>query len=533
LAGAKRFGYDSQEHGMIGKANGRLLLLIALALPPLGILLLWTRRGVGFSRRLLGSLALVLLSLVYLRVFFGLRMEMDGTGMRPVFSFGGGESHYTELERHRTEQKMVTPPPPAATPPEAPPRAPLPAEEPAPPVPVALDTIPPPPGARRYWTRFRGPRMDGHYEQTEISTGWTSEGLPLLWKQPVGGGYASFVIADGRAFTIEQRRSQEVVAAYDLATGQEIWMHSWNAEFRESMGGDGPRATPTWDEGRVYALGATGELKVLEAATGKLVWERNILTDNGAANLPWGMSASPLIVDEEVIVLPGGPQGSSVVAYDKQTGAPIWKSLDDTQAYTSPMLVTLAGQRQLLVVSAKRVMGLSVEDGALLWEYSPWVTEYGVNVAQPLLLDEGRFFISAGYGHGAAVVEVTRGESGFSVRPVWSNTRMKNKFASSVLYQGYIYGLDEAILACVDASTGELKWKGGRYGYGQVLLASGHLIVLTERGELVLVKAAPEKHEELASFNAIEGKTWNHPAVSEGILLVRNGNEMAAFRIAP
>jgi outer membrane protein assembly factor BamB len=194
------------------------------------------------------------------------------------------------------------------------------------------------------------------------------------------------------------------------------------------------------------------------------------------------------------------------------------------------MLVTLAGKRQILVVGANRAMGLEVDDGSLLWDY-PWVTNQGINVAQPLLLDENRVFLSAGYGHGAAVLEVTRDESGFSARPLWSNTRMKNKFASSVLHQGYIYGLDEAILACVDASTGDLKWKGGRYGYGQLLLAADHLIVLTERGELVLVKATPEKHAELAMFPAIEGKTWNHPAIADGVLLVRNANEMAAFRI--
>jgi outer membrane protein assembly factor BamB len=492
------------------------LLLIAIVIPPLGIVLLWTGRA-GLFRKLLGSLALVLLSFVHLHYFFGLRAELDGTGARPVFSFGATESHYEDLERSRTKQKAEIPAPPEAA-------------SPAPASPAEEDL--PAPVVSHDWIRFRGPRMDGRYETTEIATEWPPEGLPLLWKQPVGGGYASFVVAEGRAFTIEQRRDQEVVAAYDLATGREIWTRGWAEEFRETLGGDGPRATPTWDEGKVYALGAAGELEVLEAATGEVIWERDILEDAGAVNLQWGMSASPLIVDEKVIVLPGGPNGSSVVAYDKRSGAPVFKSLDDAQAYTSPMLVTLSGERQILVVGANRAMGLSVDDGSLLWDY-PWVTNMGINVAQPLVLDENRVFLSAGYGHGAAVVEVIREESGLSARPVWSNTRMKNKFASSVLYQGYIYGLDEAILACVDAATGDLKWKGGRYGYGQLVLAAGHLIVLTERGEIVLVKATPEKHEELAQFPALEGKTWNHPAIADGVLLVRNANEMAAFRITP
>ena len=240
--------------------------------------------------------------------------------------------------------------------------------------------------------------------------------------------------------------------------------------------------------GRVYALGALGELCCLEANTGKLIWRKNILEDNQAQNLTWGMAASPLIVDDKVIVLPGGTAGKSVVAYNKMTGEPVWKALDDKQAYTSPMLVTLNGRRQLLVVSAQRAMGLDPEAGTLLWDF-PWTTEYGINSAQPLVVKEDAFFISAGYGHGSALVEVKPANPGFTARAIWQNTSMKNKFGSSVLYQGHIYGMDEAILTCIDATTGERKWKGGRYGYGQLLLAGGSLIILSEYGQLALVKA--------------------------------------------
>ncbi len=498
-----------------------LLLLIALLLPPVGIVLLWTRTRAGVLRKLLGSLALLLLSVVHLVYFFGLRAELDGTGGRPIFSFGTAESHYDDLERSRSEQQTAE-----ASQTPAPTPAPL-AGAPAAETPSAPADVAKPPAPNLDWPRFRGPRMDGRYEG-EIETEWPEAGLPLLYKQPIGGGYASFVVAGGVAFTIEQRRDKEVAAAYELETGREIWTQEWTADFREALGGDGPRATPTWDEGRLFVLGAEGHLQVLEGETGEVSWERNILDDAGAQNLQWGMSASPLIVDEKVVVLPG----NSVVAYDKRTGALLWRTLDEPQAYTSPILATLSGRRQIVVVSARRAMGLEVDDGSLLWAH-PWVTNLGINVAQPLVLDERRVLLSAGYGHGAEVVEVTGEESGFRARSVWSNTRMKNKFTSSVLHDGYIYGLDEAILACVDPSTGELKWKGGRYGYGQLILASGHLVVLTEEGELALVKATPERHEELAMFPAIEGKTWNHPAIADGILLVRNANEMAAFRIAP
>lgn len=463
----------------------------------------------------------------------GLRFAADGTGWWP--RFWSRKPDYDALEADRARQRESARPATAAA------DAPQPREEPAAlaPEPVEREPRGLPPRATAaaarsrggYWPDFRGPNRDGRYDQT-IRTDWPSGGPPLLWKQPIGLGYASFVVADGRAFTIEQRRQQEVATAYDVATGRELWTHGWKGEFVESMGGDGPRATPTYADGRLYVLGALGELRCLDARTGALVWRRNILADAGAANLSWGMSASPLIVGDTVVVLPGGPRGKSVAAYDAATGDPIWASLDDPQAYTSPMLVTIGGVRQILVVTATRAVGLTTDGQRVLWEY-PWATQMAISVAQPLLLGNDRIFLSAGYGHGAAVFEVVRAGDRFSTRTVWQNTRMKNKFTSSVVRDGAIFGLDEAILACVDAATGEPRWKGGRYGYGQVMLAGDHLIVLAENGEVALVKATPERYEEVARFSAIEGKTWNHPVIAEGRLLVRNIREMAAFDIRP
>jgi outer membrane protein assembly factor BamB len=465
----------------------------------------------------------------------GFRVALDGSGMWPRFV--SRQPDYAALEADRARQRQrpdaqpaalvqdaqPTPPPETAPTGTPPPRA---------DVTVASRTAASSSTRHGYWPDFRGPNRDGRYDETPIRTDWPSGGLPQLWKQPIGLGYASFVVADGRAFTIEQRRQQEVVAAYDVATGRELWTHGWEGAFAEALGGDGPRATPTYEGGRIYALGALGELRCLHARDGALVWRRNILTDNDAPNLQWGMSAAPLIVDENVVVLPGGPRGKSVVAYNKMTGEPVWKSLDDPQAYTAPMLVTIGSVRQILIVSALRAAGLTVDQGRLLWEY-PWVTQMAISVAQPLLLGNDRVFLSASYGHGAAAVEVTRTANGFATRTVWENTRMKNKFTSSVLHHGYIYGLDEAILACLDAATGELKWKGGRYGYGQVMLAGDRLIVLTEDGDVALVKATPDRFEQEARFAAIAGKTWNHPVIADGRLLVRNLREMAAFDIRP
>jgi len=479
------------------------------------------RKALKFAGLAFVSLLLVV---AVLYQFFGLRFVMDGGGTpRPRF-VETSQSQAERIQRHREAQRAsdTALPVPAAPPVESP-------VIPAPPTePGISGAEPAATGPAPYWTDFRGPRRDGNYQEVPVLADWPAAGLTPLWKQPVGGGYASFVVASGRAFTIEQRGAQEVVAAYDVESGRELWTNAWSAEFREAMGGDGPRATPTWSEGVLYALGATGELRALDDATGKVIWRTNILSDSNARNLDWGMSAAPLVVDDAVIVLPGGSDGQSIVGYHRATGKRVWSALGDKQAYCSPMLVTLNGVRQLLIVSATRMMGVVPGDGKLLWEY-PFPTYNGINAAQPLIVGDNRVFISASYGAGAAMVELSRDGDRFAVREVWRNNRMKNRFSGSVLRDGVIYGLDEGILAAIDAETGELKWKGGRYGYGQLLLAGNNLIVLSEDGDLALVRANPDRHQEITRFPVLEGKTWNVPALSGGYLLVRNLAEMAAF----
>ena len=400
--------------------------------------------------------------------------------------------------------------------------------EPAPTPPPSVKDSPSAPAAVARWTDFRGARRDGHYTGRPISIDWPAAGLRPLWKQPIGAGHSSFVAVDGFAFTIEQRGADEVAAAYEVLTGREVWTHSWQAVFGETYGGAGPRGTPTWHDGDLFVLGATGELRALDAATGHLRWRTNILEDAGASNLDWGMSASPLVVGETVIVVPGGGSGRSVAAYDRRTGRRAWSALDDRAAYASPMAVRLAGIDQILFFTASRLVALSPDGARELWHFS-WPTNDGINAAQPLVIGDNRVFVSSGYGTGAALIEVSRTGERFDAREVWRTPRMKNQFTSSVHHGGFIYGLDEAILACLDAATGELKWKGGRYGYGQIMLASDHIVVVTEGGDLALVRATPERHVEIARFPVLEGRTWNHPAMAGGFLLLRNANEMAAF----
>lgn len=492
-----------------------------LVFPPLGLALWWIRRGVRPLARVAGTLGICVVAVVELFAVYGMRLKWDGAMKVYAVSFERPGRREARLEESRARQRAeapvaaVTAPAPVAAPAAA--AAPATREMQAPP---------------SYWTDFRGPNRAGVYAETEIETAWPAAGLPRLWKEPVGGGYASFTVAEGRAYTIEQRRDREAITAYDVETGRELWAFSYPAQFEEVLGGPGPRATPVYHEELVYSLGAKGDLYCLSAKTGKPKWSKNILADNAAENPRWGMAESPLIVDQMVIVTPGGAQGRSMVAYDRLTGAPLWRALNDELGYTSPILATLAGRRQIVWISGQRAVGVAPENGDLLWEYA-FPAQLGMNCAQPVVVDEADVLLSSSPGPGAALVEITRTGETYAARAVWRNNRMKNKFNSSVLYQGYVYGFDEAILACIDARTGDLKWKGGRYGYGQLLLAGGYLVVVTEQGDVVLVRATPESHQELARFSAIEGRTWNIPAIDNGLLLVRNSSEMACFRLGP
>jgi len=480
-------------------------------LPPAGLVLVWRRPG-SVARKLLGTLLIVIYTPVWcvgvIALLVLLRLaEIEwkgGTGPRLVHRRTVPD--FDALEASRREQTNA-------------------------PAPAGLPTA-----SSAYWTGYRGAKRDGHYEQQPILTQWPEAGPKLLWKQPCGGGYASFAIAGGRAFTLEQRRDQESVVAYDVASGRELWAFTYAGKFNDAwdMGGIGPRSSPAWDDGRVFAIGAQGQLHCVEAESGRLFWKRDLFVDNECKNLDFGMSASPLVVDDKVIVVAGAPtsrRGCGIAAYDKSTGAPLWKSQSDKQAYNSPSLVTIAGQPQVLLVAGTRALAITPDDGKLLWEF-PWSVSYDNHTAQPVLLGGDRLFFSAGYGAGCVAIQVTKKRDAFNVTELWRNKNMKNKFTSSVFWQGHIYGLDEDILVCLDAETGQRKWKDGRYGYGQVLLASGHLIVMCGQGDLALVKATPDGHDEVARFPAIKGKTWNVPALSDGRLLIRNGAEMACYDLS-
>src|SRR5271155_5561874 len=301
--------------------RSRTLLWLSIgALPPLGLVLVWLHGDWSILRRLAGTLLVAVVALVELFEVYGLRVEWNGGMTDKHLRFEHRSRHYAQLEENRARQRAEAQQAPAAVVAAVPAAVPARASAPAfaaVPIPVS------------YWTDFRGPHRDGVYGQSEIATEWPSTGLPLLWKQPIGGGYASFTTGEGRAYTIEQRRDKEAVTAYDIETGRELWAFTYPADFEEVLGGPGPRATPVYHGGFVYSLGANGDFYCLSAKTGKRQWSKNILEDNGASNKHWAMAGSPLIVDDQVIVTPGGTNGRSLAAYNRLTGEPVWQALND------------------------------------------------------------------------------------------------------------------------------------------------------------------------------------------------------------
>jgi len=393
-----------------------------------------------------------------------------------------------------------------------------------------------PPVSALDYPRFLGATGRAEVEGVRLARDWEASPPKLLWKQPIGAGWSAFATVGDFALTQEQRGDQELVACYDLKTGKMLWSHADAGRFDDFMGGLGPRATPTIDEGRVYAQGATGMLNCLDGASGKLLWSKNILEDNGAVNVQWGKSGSPLISGKLVIVSAGGPDGKSLVAYDKLTGERVWSGGNELSAYASPVEATLAGVKQILIVNETHVAGHDAETGKLLWEFSwPGQSNGAANTSQPVAISDSRVFISKGYGVGATVFEVHRGADGtWSTEDVWGGPKrvMKTKFANIVLRDGLAYGLDDGILECLDLEKGKPRWKKGRFNHGQLLRVGDLLLVQSEEGRLALVEASPEAYRELGSLQVLEGKCWNNPALAQGrYLLVRNGEQAACYEL--
>ncbi|MFO1040464.1 MAG: PQQ-binding-like beta-propeller repeat protein [Planctomycetaceae bacterium] len=386
------------------------------------------------------------------------------------------------------------------------------------------------------WPGFRGPRRDGVLSGVTLRTDWAARPPKEVWRHPVGKAWSSFAIIGDYAFTQEQRDSDEAVVAYRCSDGQQIWQHLDPAQFpaAEPQGGTGPRATPQFSDGKLYTLGATGILNCLEARTGKLIWTTNILVDAGTPdkpvpNLAWGMSGSPLVVDDLVIVNPGGIDGKSVVAYDRTTGNKVWSGGNQVASYSSPTVTTLHGERVVLMPVGTGLAAHSLADGKELWFFK-WQNSPLVNSALPLVLKDESILFGTGYGVGSVRLETSRSGPDWTVATKWQTNRFRPKFNDFVVHQDHIYGLDDGRLTCVALETGKTVWQSGRYGYGQFLLVSDTLLIISEEGVLFQVPAKPARPEDPISYPLLDGGiTWNHPALVRGKLFVRNANEAACF----
>ena len=377
------------------------------------------------------------------------------------------------------------------------------------------------------WPGFRGPHRNSIIPGVKIETDWSRSPPAELWRHPIGPGWSSFAVRGDLFYTQEQRGSDEVVACYSLTTGEPVWTHSDAARFWESNAGAGPRATPTLNNGRVYTFGATGIVNALDARNGAVVWSRNAASDSGRKVPEWGFASSPLVVDDVVIVAAAG----KLVAYNLSTGEPRWFGPDGRYGYSSPHLLTIDGVEQILLTSGPGATSVSPVDGTRLWEYA---LPPNARIVQPALIAGGDLLVGEGEGHNLRRIAVAHGPTGWTVEERWSSMGLKPYFSDFVVHNGHAFGFDGSLLSCIDLKDGKRAWKGGRYGSGQLVLLPDQdlLLVLSEEGELALVAAAADQFRELARFPAIEGKTWNHPVLAGDVLLVRNGQEMVAFRLS-
>lgn len=377
------------------------------------------------------------------------------------------------------------------------------------------------------WPQWRGPNRDGISKESGLLKQWPEDGPPLVWK--VGGagrGYSSFSIANGKLYTMGLRGDREFVVAFDAATGKEAWATPHGSAFRNDRG-DGPRGTPTIDGDRVYALGGNGDLSAFDARSGKLLWSKNVLQEFGGSNTRWGISESPLVLGDKIMVNAGGP-GASIVALKKSDGSLVWKSQSDKAGYSSAIPVTVNGSTQVVFFTGERAVGLDAKSGRLLWDYDR-PSNRTANVATPVVRNN-RVFISSDYGTGGGVVEI---QPDNKVEELWFTKDMRNHHSSSVLIGDYLYGFSSNILTAMRFDTGAIAWRDRSVGKGSLVYADGNLYCFSENGVVGLVEATPDGYKEKGRFRIPQDSlpTWTHPVVAGGRLYLRDQDTIYAFDV--
>jgi outer membrane protein assembly factor BamB len=380
------------------------------------------------------------------------------------------------------------------------------------------------------WPQWRGPNRDGVSKETGLLKQWPQGGPPLAWKATgAGTGYSSMAIANGRIFTMGLRGDKEYIIAFDVATGREAWATAHGSAYRDSRG-DGPRGTPTIEGNKGYALGANGDLSCFDTTTGRVLWTLNVLSKFGGSNPNWGLSESPLVLGDKVLVNAGGP-GASIVALNKKDGSLIWKSQSDHAAYSSGIPVNAGGVDQVVFFTSKRAVGLDVRDGRLLWEYQRPANDVA-NVATPVAR-ANRVFISSDYGTGGGVVEIKAAGGSVRADEVYFTREMKNHHSTSILVGDHLYGFSSSILTAMKFDSGEIAWRDRSVGKGSLVYADGHLYCFSENGVVGLVEATPAGYREKGRFTIKQESlpTWTHPVVVGGRLYIRDQNTIYAYDV--
>ena len=379
------------------------------------------------------------------------------------------------------------------------------------------------------WPQWRGPNRDGKSAETGLLKGWPASGPPLAWRATgAGDGYSSFSVANGRLYTLGARGDTEYLIAYDVASGKRLWEAANGRRFDNDRGG-GPRGTPTVDGDRVYAFGASGDLTVVDAASGKSIWKVNVLSKFGGSNIQWGLSESPLVLADRVLVNAGGP----IVALRKTDGSEIWRSDagGGDAGYSSAVLHEVGGIRQAIYFTETRVVGVDVNTGNRLWSYEA-VANRTANIATPIVRGN-KVFVSSDYGTGAALLDLAAARGGVLAREVYFTRDMRNHHATSVLVGDHLYGFSSSILTAMQFDTGQVAWRDRSVGKGSLVFADDRLYLFSERGTVGLAEATPTGYREHGRFDIRTGNlpTWSHPVVSGGKLFLRDQDTIYAYDV--
>lgn len=396
-------------------------------------------------------------------------------------------------------------------------------------------------GSAADWPQHLGPRRDGISTEKALRFDWKENKPRELWKIPLGSGYGSPVIVGERLFVMARKGDRDFIYCLAADSGKEVWKHDAVATFRDEQGQcSGPRSTPTYHDGKLYCLMSRGELLCLDAKEGKEHWRKNTFTETGAAEPDgrfwWGVSVSPLVEGDLVIVQPGGKKGNSVAAFHKDTGKLAWTSGDDPPGYASPIAVAIGRRRQLIVPTGQSILGLDPEKGTILWRYG-FGNRFNATCATPVWAD-GLLFVSAAYGTGSAALELVEKDGKWKAVEKWTQREMQNLFATSLAIDGKLYGcsgdLGAIFIRCLELQSGKILWEERSLDRVTMLAADGHLLALGERGGLKLLEINPKKYvlkAELADVMAY--KAWAVPVIAHGRLYIRDEKSLLCWDLRP